>query len=109
MKTALNGNLILKPYTKTRELETTQAATGFAMTKQKVGIESLELLFDSLVQIGNNTKWIGKGTKVYFKEETLYSQAWARKVFESEAFLKVLSLAKLTMFSLLKKTRKNEK
>ena len=86
-KTSINNNLVLKPYTKTRELETTQAATGFAMTKNKVGMESLELLVDAIVNLGyDSQRHLAAGSKIFFKEETLYVQPWARKVFESEQF-----------------------
>ena len=86
MKTSLNGNLILKPYTGTKELKTTQAATGFTMTANKVGIESLELLVDTSVFLGDNNKVLKKGTKIYFKEEILHTQAWSRKIYESKEF-----------------------
>lgn len=87
MKTALNGNLILTPYNKVKKLETSQTTTGFAMTKQKVGIDSLELLVDTHLMLSNNeTKLLKKGSKVFFKEETLYTQKWPRAVMESEMF-----------------------
>lgn len=86
MKMSLNGNLILTPYRKTKELEATQVATGFAITKNKVGIESLELLVDTQVFLGDNSKELPKGTKVYFKESTLHVQQWPREIFEDESF-----------------------
>jgi hypothetical protein len=87
MKTSLNNNLILTPYKKTKELKTTQVATGFAVTANKVGVDFLELLVDAVIQIGNNQPMsVAKGARVYFKEETLHTQQWPRKVFESELF-----------------------
>ena len=85
-KSSFNGNLILKPHKKIRQLEEHQAVTGFAITKQKVGVEGLELLVDAAIEIGNNIKWINKGTKIYFKEETLYTKPWAKQILESEEF-----------------------
>jgi hypothetical protein len=87
VKTSINGNLILKPYNKTKELRATEVASGFVMTANKIGLESLELLVDAIININSN-KIINlpKGTKVYFKEETLHNQKWPRQIFESEEF-----------------------
>lgn len=86
MKTSINGNLILKPYNKTKELRSTEVASGFVMTANKIGLESLELLVDATFNIGNNIVNLPKGSKVYFKEETLHTQKWPRQIFESEEF-----------------------
>lgn len=84
---SLNGNLILKPYNKTRELKPKQAATGFAIAAQKIGVESLELLVDTVLDLGDNEKrTVRKGSKIYFKEETLHIKKWSRSVMESEMF-----------------------
>lgn len=86
-KYALNGNLILEPYRKTKELKTTQAATGFSMVSNKVGVESLELLVDTAINLSNNMERIvKKGSKIYFKEHTLFIQKWPREVYESDEF-----------------------
>ena len=86
-KYAFNGNLILEPYRKTKELKTTQAATGFSMVSNKVGVEALELLVDTIVPMGHNMdRLIPKGSKVYFKEDTLFTQKWPRAIFESDSF-----------------------
>lgn len=87
MKLSLNGNLILSPFRKTKELETKQAATGFAIAKQKVGVEALELLVDTVLVFGHNkTEKVSKGTKIYFKENTLHVQNWPREILENEEF-----------------------
>lgn len=86
MKTALNNNLILKPYNKTRGLETKQVATGFSITAQKTGIESLELLVDTVLNIGYNQKRLLKGSKLFFKEAILYTQPWTKEVFTNDDF-----------------------
>jgi hypothetical protein len=84
---SLNGNLILTPYRKTKTLEATQAATGFAMAAQKISIEPLELLVDTVVDLGNNkTRVIEKGSKIFFKEETLHIHKWPRAIMESDMF-----------------------
>jgi len=85
MKVSLNGNLILTPYTKTKELKTKQVATGFAMTANKTGIDSLELLVDAVVNYGNmESRVVKKGSKVFFKEHLLYTQEWPRQVLDSK-------------------------
>lgn len=86
MITSINGNLILKPYNKTKELRATEVASGFVMTANKIGVESLELLVDATVNLGNNTVNVPKGAKIYFKEETLHAQKWPRQIFESQEF-----------------------
>lgn len=84
---SLNGNLILTPYKKTKELTTKQAATGFAVAAQKVGVEPLELLVDTIIPMGHNMeRLVKKGSKIYFKEETLHIQKWPRAVMESDFF-----------------------
>lgn len=86
MKVSLNGNLILKPYTKTKELRQTQVVTGLAIMANKVGVEPLELLVDTIVVIGDTNVELSKGSKIYFTEEMLTVQQWPRKVFEAEGF-----------------------
>lgn len=87
MRTSINNNLILKPYLKTKELRPTEVASGFVMTANKIGVEALELLVDAVIVLGNNKHiTLEKGSKIYFKEETLHTQHWPRKVFESEQF-----------------------
>lgn len=86
MKLSLNGNLILKPYTKTKELKQTQVVTGLSIMANKVGVEPLELLVDTMVTIGDTNIQLPKGSKIYFTEEMLTVQQWPRKVFELEGF-----------------------
>lgn len=86
MKTSINGNLILKPYNKTKELRATEVASGFVMTANKIGVESLELLVDAMLILGDNKITLPKGCKIYFKEETLHTQKWPRQILESEEF-----------------------
>jgi hypothetical protein len=82
-KTSINGHLILTPYTKTKELRTTEAARGFAVTENKVAVDYLELLVDALVNLGQNSQVnLPKGTKIYFKEEVLHTQKWPREVYQ---------------------------
>lgn len=86
-KYSLNGNLILTPYRKAKELTTKQAATGFAIAAQKIGVEPLELLVDTVVNLGDNTqRTIKKGSKIYFKEAVLHVQKWPREIMESDFF-----------------------
>jgi hypothetical protein len=83
-KISLNGNLILKPYNKVKSLESQEIATGFSVTSQKIGVEPLELLVDTVITLGDNeTITLRKGSKVYFKEEVLYAQKWPRQVYKT--------------------------
>lgn len=85
MKMSMNNNLILTPYSKTRQLEEKQIATGFVGTSQKVSIEPLELLVDTNVILGHNkTELLKAGSKIYFKESTLFTQKWPREVYQSD-------------------------
>lgn len=88
MKMSINNNLILTPYKKTRELEQKAAVTGFMVTSQKVSIEYLELLVDTQVKLGDNGSYwlLEPGDKVFFKESTLFTQAWAKEVYTNEEF-----------------------
>jgi hypothetical protein len=86
MTLSINNNLILSPYTKTKELKEKQVATGFSITANKIGVEPLQLLVDAKIVLGNMVMDIKKGSKIFFKEETLYTQQWPRKVFESDTF-----------------------
>jgi hypothetical protein len=81
-----NNHLILSPYKKTKEIKQTEVATGFVMAQAKVSIEPLELLADAIVLNSVETLVIPKGSLIYFKEETLMTQQWSRKVYNSEVF-----------------------
>jgi len=86
-KISLNGNLILEPYKRQKEIETTQVVTGLATTANKIGIEMLELLVDTPVNLGDNvTKNLSKGARIYFRREILDISKWPRTVYESEQF-----------------------
>lgn len=86
MKMSLNGNLILTPYKKGKELEATQLATGFAGIANKVNLEPLELLVDTKVKVGDDQIELKKGVKMFFKRETLHVQNWSKQIFEDESF-----------------------
>jgi hypothetical protein len=86
-KYALNGNLILTPFRKSRELKATEGATGFSMVSNKIGVEPLELLVDTVIDLSDNdSRTLKKGSKIYFKEEVLHTQKWSRAIFESDIF-----------------------
>jgi hypothetical protein len=87
-KISLNGNLILKPYKRQKEIETKQIVTGLSVTANKTGVEMLELLVDTPVNLGDNvTKNLGKGAKIYFRREVLDIAKWPRDIYEpSEDF-----------------------
>lgn len=86
LKTSYNNTLILKPYLKTKELETTQISTGFVGVKNKVSLEGLELLVDARAYIGDCMIYVRAGSTLYFKQSTLHVQKWPREIYESEEF-----------------------
>lgn len=87
MKISFNGHLILKPYTAVKELKEKQINRGLVGTENKVGVKSLELLVDSMLNISHNAhRVVSKGAKIYFRESTLHSQKWPREIHESEEF-----------------------
>jgi len=83
--TSLNNRFIVEPYKGDRALKA-NATSGFAIVQQKVSIVGLKTLADSLVQVGKELyETLPKGSTVYIKEELLFTQVWAQKVFESSA------------------------
>tara|TARA_R100000951_G_scaffold116766_1_gene130576 strand:+ start:17603 stop:17920 length:318 start_codon:yes stop_codon:yes gene_type:complete len=85
VKTSFNGNLILKPWGGSKELETKQINRGLAGVNNKVSITALELLVDSFVILGYDSKrHLPKGTKVYFKDSVLHVQKWSKEIYYSE-------------------------
>lgn len=83
---SMNGNLILKPYKSVKELQAKETVTGFAGVANKTGIESLELLVDAELNMGHNIKTIRKGSKIYYKKESLDILPWSKVVYNNEDF-----------------------
>jgi hypothetical protein len=82
--TSLNNRFIVEPYKGDRTLKS-NATSGFAIVQQKVSLVGLTLLADVDI-LGNGTALhFYKGSKVYIKEELLFTQPWAKNVFESDA------------------------
>jgi len=84
MNVSFNGNLVLKPWTGSKELKTKQINRGLAGVENKIGVSCLELLVDSLVVLGHNERVILKGSKIYFKDSDLHIQKWSKEIYHSE-------------------------
>lgn len=76
------NKLALTPYNGVRKLESTGENRGFATVKQKTKLVPLELVVDALIVTDRSEMTLKKGSKVYFKEETLATQQWSRQVYE---------------------------
>lgn len=78
-KTSLNSRFILEPYASERVMKAKET-NGFAMIAQKTSVVGLKLLVD--VKLPNG-ELISAGNRAYIKEEYLYTQPWAKNVYES--------------------------
>lgn len=78
-KLSFNNRLIVEKYTKgeLRHKET----NGFAVIDQKVKLKGLLVLVDAYLA---NDIHVPKGSVAYIKEESLHTQAWAQKAYESD-------------------------
>ena len=81
---SLNNRFILEPYKNDRTLKS-NASTGFAIVQQKVSVVGLTLLADAEITFNGLGRTFDKGSIVYIKEELLFTQPWAQKVYESDA------------------------
>jgi hypothetical protein len=80
---SINNRLLVEPYSGDRALKAKNAG-GFAIVQQKVSIVGLKLVANASILVGNNIEEIKKGTVVYIKEELLFTQPWAQKIYESD-------------------------
>lgn len=84
-KLSINGNLILKPSTKTKELREKQVNRGLVGVENKVAVVGLELLVDAHVNLGyNNIRTLDKGSIVFFKESVLDVNKWSKEIYHTE-------------------------
>lgn len=82
---SFNNRFLLEPYKGDRALKA-NVSSGFAIVQQKVSVVGLTLLADAVVSLyGKEVETLEKGSKVYIKEELLFTQPWAQKVYESDA------------------------
>jgi hypothetical protein len=81
---SLNNRFILEPYKGDRALKS-KNETGFAIVQQKVSIVGLRLLADVNVFTQGGAMTFLAGSLAYVKEELLFTQPWAQKVYESDA------------------------
>ena len=82
MMVSTNNKLILQPYKTDGKLRS-NVQSGFAMVAQKTNLIGLIALADGLIGNGQTALEVEKGSKVYFKEETLHTSEWAKKTYES--------------------------
>jgi hypothetical protein len=94
MNFSMNNRFVVEPYMSDRQIKTT-GGQGFAMIQQKVKLVGLKLLMsvrtDQVHQIAvdgfqsSGPIMIPSGATVWIKEELLYTQEWAKKIYECEA------------------------
>jgi len=77
---SMNNKLVLAAYKK--EALRANVSNGFARPDQKVTVKGLEVLMDAKL---NDGTLVLKGSLAYVKEESLHTQAWAQKNYESDA------------------------
>jgi hypothetical protein len=82
---SMNNRFICEPYKGDRALKAV-SSNGFAIVQQKVNIVGLKVLVDAVIFCGamQGISW-PKGSVVHIKEELLFTQQWAQKVYESSA------------------------
>lgn len=88
---SLNNRLILEPYTSDRTVKSTVGG-GFALIQQKVSLKGLKVLMDAnFERLGTfsmdgitTPKMITRGSIAYIREELLFTQEWAKRLFECE-------------------------
>ena len=95
-KFSFNNRFIVEPYFSDRTLKATQGA-GFALVAQKVNLKGLTLLVDvhlfdnQFIEAGldglktTHPFLIPKGSKIYVREEFLYTQPWAKNLMECDS------------------------
>lgn len=81
---SLNNRFILEPYKGDRALKS-KNETGFAIVQQKVSVVGLRLLTDVNIFTQGGAVTFLAGSIAYVKEELLFTQPWAQKVYESDA------------------------
>lgn len=77
---SMNNKLVLAAYKK--EALRANVSNGFARPDQKVTVKGLEVLMDAKLSDGT---LVPKGSLAYIREESLHTQQWAQKSYESDA------------------------
>lgn len=78
---SLNNKLIVEVYKK--EALRSKIKDGFAFVDQKLTLKGLKILVNAKL---NDGTLIPMGSYAYIKEETLHTQQWAQKSYESSFF-----------------------
>jgi hypothetical protein len=92
---SINNRFIVAPYVSNRTLTASGPTGSFSMVSQKVNLVGLTLLAD-VRQIGqrsiavegisqSGSEIIPKGSTVYVKEALLYTQQWAKELYECDS------------------------
>lgn len=76
-----NNRLMLEPYTGVNKIQSSGEKTGFATIKQKTAVIGLKLMADAKIPVGKELVDVKKGQTVYFVEEVLHSNEWAKKTY----------------------------
>lgn len=77
-KHTINNYIITEPYMGEKKIEA-KISRGFAMVSQKTNLVGLKVLVDAHLADGVT---IPQGSKVYIKEEVLYTQTWAKDTLD---------------------------
>ena len=95
------NKLILEPYTGKGKIEA-EVKSGFASVKQKTNLVGLKVLSDAKIFIGNNAIDIKYGQVVYFKEEILHNNDWAKQTYKSDFIENAFIIAESNSVILIK-------
>lgn len=77
---SINNKLVLAAYKK--EALRANVSNGFARPDQKVTVKGLEVLMEAKLSDGT---LVARGSLAYIREESLHTQQWAQKSYESDA------------------------
>lgn len=77
------NKFIVEPYHSDRAIKMT-TGSGFAMIAQKVSLKGLKLLVDACILENGHEVWFNAGSVIYFREELLHTQPWAKSQMECE-------------------------
>jgi hypothetical protein len=82
---SVNNKLLLEPYVSDGAIKTS-VNKGFATVKQKSSLIPLKALAEGYIyhKNGDVLQEVKVGDLVYFKEEDLHTQSWAKTTFSTE-------------------------
>lgn len=84
MMVSINRKIMVEPYRGSNKLKA-EIKGGFATVKQKSSLIGLKTKMDANIKTIDGTELaIGSGHTVFFKEEDLHTQSWAKQTFTAE-------------------------